>query len=195
MTDADEGAAGGSGVDVSGEIDDEGREPLGADHQSGDDLGTPGPRLSRRAPYLVGFLGGLGLLSAIAVGSVVWSIRSVLVQILVAFFIAAGLNPSVRFFERRGMRRSLAVLMVITIVLIALTLFLVAFVPVLTDQVKAISNNAPDWFNALQRNRRIQKLDADGQEVFRWSSAGSCHKCLSVTAISGFKAQRKSRPP
>lgn len=141
------------------------REPLGADHQEGDDLGRPGPRLSRRAPYIVGFLGGLGLLTAYAVGTTVWSIRGVLIQILVAFFIAAGLNPSVRFFERRGMRRPWAVLTVIVIVLGALGLFLVAFVPVMTEQVKSITNNAPDWLDSLQRNRRVQQLDDDYQII------------------------------
>ena len=170
MTDAGEGTASASrtaGTEESGteESATEEREPLGAERQTGDDLGTPGPRLSRRSPYLVGFLGGLGVLSAYALGNAVWTIRGVLVQILVAFFIAAGLNPSVRFFERRGMRRSGAVLLVILLVLIALTLFLVAFVPVLTDQVKAISNSAPDWLDSLQRNRRIQQLDDDYQII------------------------------
>jgi predicted PurR-regulated permease PerM len=147
------------------EAEDAGKEPLGPDHWTGDELGTPGPRLSRRAPYLVGFLGGLGVLSAVAVGSAVWSIRGVLVQILVAFFIAAGLNPSVHFFERRGMRRPLAVLTVMLILLVAVALFLIAFVPVLTDQVKAISNSAPEWLDSLQRNRRIQQLDDQYQII------------------------------
>ena len=164
MTDADEGTA---TAHTPADADDshEEREPLGPEDHAGDDLGTPGPRLSRRAPYLVGFLGGLGLLSALAVGDAVWTIRGVLVQVLVAFFIAAGLNPSVRFFERRGMRRSLAVLTVMILLLVAVALFLVAFVPVMVDQVKAISNSAPDWLDSLQRNRRIQQLNDDYQII------------------------------
>jgi predicted PurR-regulated permease PerM len=133
--------------------------------EPGDDLGTPGPRLSRRAPYLVGFLGGLGLLSAYALGSAVWTIHGVLVEILVAFFIAAGLNPAVHFFERRGLARSWAVLLVIVLVLVALALFLVAFVPVMTDQVRTINDHAPDWLDSLQRNRRVQKLNDDYQII------------------------------
>jgi predicted PurR-regulated permease PerM len=163
VTEADQEAA----RAADGAADEAGtdREPLSPGHEPGDDLGTPGPRLSRRAPYLVGFLGGLGLLSAYAVGQAVWTIRGVLVQILVAFFIAAGLNPSVHFFERRGMRRSLAVLTVMLLLLVAIALFLVAFVPVLTDQVKAISNSAPDWLDSLQRNRRVQQLDDEYQII------------------------------
>ncbi len=68
----------------------------------GPDLGIPGPRFDRKAPYLYGFLLGLGLLSALAVGWVLSAVSGVLIQIIVAFFIAAGLNPSVSFFERRG---------------------------------------------------------------------------------------------
>ncbi|HEY0888400.1 MAG TPA: AI-2E family transporter [Nocardioides sp.] len=130
-----------------------------------DDLGTPGPRFSRSSPYLVGFLGGLGLLTAYALGSVLWTISGVLVQVLVAFFIAAGLNPSVEWIERRGVRRSYAVLLVIVGVLAALVLFLVAFVPVITDQVAAITRNAPDWLDALQGNRRVQQLDEEYQII------------------------------
>jgi predicted PurR-regulated permease PerM len=165
VTDAGEGTASAPRTGVTEDPGAEEREPLAAEHQPGDDLGTPGPRISRRAPYLVGFLGGLGLLTAWAVGMVVWSVRGVLIQILVAFFIAAGLNPSVHFFERRGMRRSYAVLTVLLLVLVALLLFLVAFVPVLTDQVRAITASAPDWLDSLQRNRRIQKLDDEYQII------------------------------
>ena len=164
MTEADQEAprTTAPGTDV---VAAEEREPLSPEHAPDDDLGTPGPRLSRRSPYLLGFFAGLGLLTAFAVGEAVWTIRGVLVQILVAFFIAAGLNPSVRFFERRGMSRSWAVLTVIVAVLVALGLFLVAFVPVMVDQVKAITDNAPDWLDSLQRSRRIQQLNDDYQVI------------------------------
>lgn len=125
------------------------------------DLGEPGPRFPRTAPYLVGFLGGLGVLTAIALGDALWAIRHVLIEILVAFFIAAGLHPSVQFFERRGMKRHWAVLTVIVAALAALALFLVAFVPIISDQVQRISQNAPDWLSSLEHNRHVRKLDAD----------------------------------
>ncbi|WP_300681985.1 AI-2E family transporter [Nocardioides sp.] len=129
------------------------------DLPEGVDLGTPGPRFDRKAPYLYGLLLGLGLLTALAIGNVFTSISGVLVQILVAFFIAAGLNPSVNFFERRGLKRPWAVTVVITCVLLALVLFFVAFVPVISDQVRSITNNAPAWLDQLQTNRHVQDLD------------------------------------
>ena len=125
-----------------------------------EDFGEPGPPLSKRSPFVIGFFGGLGFFLAWWLGGQIVSIGSVLVLVVVALFLAAGLNPAVEFFERRGMRRPWAVLTVIVVVLAALTLFVVAFVPVITDQVTSISQNAPDWVDALQKNRKIQNLDA-----------------------------------
>ena len=82
-----------------------------------------------------------------------------LILIFVALFIAAGLNPSVEWFQRRGLRRSLAVTMVIVLFLIGVALFLLAIVPVITEQVARITDNAPAWLDQLQRNRRVQELD------------------------------------
>ncbi len=87
------------------------------------------------------------------------AVGSTLVLIVVALFLAAGLNPAVTFFERRGLRRSYAVLVVIVCVIIAVVLFLVAIVPVITDQVRSITDEAPQWFDRLQNNRQIQDLD------------------------------------
>jgi predicted PurR-regulated permease PerM len=87
-------------------------------------------------------------------------IASVLVLIVVALFLAAGLNPSVEWFVRRGLRRSYAVVAVIVTVLVAVTLFVMAIVPVISDQVAGITENAPGWLDQLQRNRQVQELDA-----------------------------------
>ncbi|MDX6374619.1 MAG: hypothetical protein QOD98_3607 [Nocardioidaceae bacterium] len=87
------------------------------------------------------------------------AIGSTLILIVVALFLAAGLNPAVTFFERHGLRRSYAVLVVIVCVLVAAVLFLVAIVPVITDQVKSITDQAPHWFDRLQNNQQVQNLD------------------------------------
>jgi len=83
----------------------------------------------------------------------------------VALFLAAGLNPAVEFFERHGMRRPYAVVTVIVAALAAVALFLVAIVPVITDQVQSISDNAPDWLDRLQKSERVQKLDDEYQVI------------------------------
>jgi predicted PurR-regulated permease PerM len=124
-----------------------------------DDLGEPGPPLDHRAPFYVGFVGGLGALLALWLALNVRAVGSTLMLVVVALFLAAGLNPAVEFFERRGLRRSYAVLTVILLFLVALALFLVAIVPVIADQVRALTDNVPLWLDDVQRNRQVQRLD------------------------------------
>jgi len=104
-------------------------------------------------------VGAAGALVAYWLLTNIAAIGSTLMLIVVALFLAAGLNPAVTFFERRGMRRSYAVLLVIICVIIAVVLFLVAIVPVITDQVKSITDQAPSWFDRLQNNQTVQDLD------------------------------------
>ncbi len=123
------------------------------------DLGRPGPRFDRHSPFYIGFFGGLGFVLAGWLFGQIERIGSVLILIVVSLFIAAGLNPSVEWFQRRGMRRSLAVTCVIVLFLVGVALFLLAIVPVITDQVTQITDNAPGWLDQLQKNQKVQDLD------------------------------------
>ena len=49
--------------------------------------------------------------------------------------------------------------MLISCVLVAVALFLVAIVPVITDQVRSITDQAPEWLDRLQNNEPVQELD------------------------------------
>lgn len=128
-------------------------------------LGEPGPPLDHKAPFFVGLVGGLGFALAWWLFGLFEQIGSTLVLIVVAFFIAAGLNPVVQWLERRGMRRGLALVAVIVAFLGAIALFVVAIVPVITDQVRSITDNAPGWLDELQRNKRVQDLNDEYEIV------------------------------
>ncbi|HET8958820.1 AI-2E family transporter [Nocardioides sp.] len=144
----DDGPAAGTATDVQS-------PPPGARQ----DLGEPGKPLERHSAFYLGFFGALGALLAYWLGTQLLAISSVLILVVVAMFLAAGLNPVVEFFVRRGLRRSYAVVAVIVVVVIALALFVLAIVPVISDQVAAITETAPRWFDELQRNRQIQELN------------------------------------
>jgi predicted PurR-regulated permease PerM len=133
--------------------------PVDVDDEDFTDLGRPGARFDRHSPFYLGFFGGLGFMLAWWLFGQLERVGGVLVLIVVALFIAAGLNPSVEWFQRRGMRRGFAVTMVIILFLLGVTLFLLAIVPVITDQITQLTDNAPEWFDQLQRNRQIQDLD------------------------------------
>jgi predicted PurR-regulated permease PerM len=123
------------------------------------DLGEPGEPISRHTPFYIGFVGGFGVLTAIALGEIILHARSVIVLVVVAAFIAVGLDPVVQSLVNRGVRRSYAVLIVTLGLLAIVTLFVVSLVPVLRDQLTQIVDNAPGWLNQLRHNRTFASLD------------------------------------
>ena len=133
--------------------------PTVPEDDDSEDFGEPGESFDRHSPFYFGFFAGLGALVAWFLFTAFTSIGSVLLLIVVSLFLAAGLNPSVMALERRGLRRSWAVTGVIFAVLVAVALFVVAIVPVITDQVAALTDNVPGWLDELQRNKQIRSLD------------------------------------
>ena len=106
-----------------------------------------------------GLLGGLGVLVALWIGLMVVRISGVLVLVVVALFLAVGLNPAVEFLMRRGLKRPWAVLCVIFGVVLVFAGFLSILVPIISHQVTAIADNLPHWFDRLQRNDQIRRFD------------------------------------
>jgi len=89
----------------------------------------------------------------------VLSISGILTLLVISMFLAIGLNPLVEWFMRRGVRRGLAVLLVLVAVLGVLALFVVTVAPVISEQIARISANAPGWLDDLQHNRTVEGLD------------------------------------
>ena len=122
-------------------------------------FGVPGRPLSRRSPFRVAFTAALGVALAYGLVQAVIAVRSVLILLLIAAFLAIGLNPAVEGLARRGISRSRAV----GIVLVGVLLFFVGFgfavVPPIVDQVGQLADKAPDYVRELQENDRIASLD------------------------------------
>ena len=122
-------------------------------------FGLPGPPMSRRSPFRIGLYGALGVALAYGIVLAIASVRSVLILLLVSAFLAIGLNPAVEFFERRGLKRSLAVTVVLVIVLLAFGLFVLAIVPPIAEQSGAFVQEAPKYLDDLKRNGTVRDLD------------------------------------
>ena len=120
---------------------------------------TQSALLLRHSPFNIGFFGALGAIIALFLRQQVLSISSSLILLVMSMFLAIGLNPIVEFFMRRGMRRGLAVLLVLVVVIGVLALFVVAIAPVISEQIAQITRNAPGWLDDLQSNKQVQKLD------------------------------------
>ena len=119
----------------------------------------PAPSLLRHSPFSIGFVGALGALAAIFLAQQLLGISSILILLVMAMFLAIGLNPVVEMFMRRGMKRGLSVLLVLVVVIGVVALFVVAVAPVISEQIATITRNAPGWLDDLQANSQVQKLD------------------------------------
>ena len=121
-------------------------------------FGAPGPRLNRRNPFLVGLLGGLGLLTAYGIFLGLRNAASILVLIFVAMFLAIGLNPAVTRLRSWGLPRGLAVTVIALVVVMLLCGGVLALVPPLVTQTGQLIENVPGYIESLQRNEAVRDL-------------------------------------
>jgi predicted PurR-regulated permease PerM len=117
-------------------------------------------RLRPGALYRWGFFAGLGLLSSVAAALVVYTVRDILLRVVVAVFLAVSLDPAVRWLTARGVRRGLAVTIIFTVFLIILAAFLVSVIPPLVNQFGQLVRHFPDFLQSLQeRSARFRELN------------------------------------
>ena len=121
--------------------------------------GVPGPPVSTRSPFRIGFTAALGVALAYGLVHALITIRSMLVLLLIAAFLAVGLNPAVEFFQRRGLRRGRAVAVVLVLVLLVFAGVLFAIVPPIVEQSQQFATQAPQYLKDLERNRTVASLD------------------------------------
>ncbi|MGD0198005.1 MAG: AI-2E family transporter [Solirubrobacteraceae bacterium] len=112
------------------------------------------------SPFLVGFTGALGVGCALAIGYLVVQATQVLVLVGLAFFLAVGLDPAVRWLYRRGIPRPLAVTIVVLAAVALFAGFLATAVPVITTQASHLADALPHYLHQLnERNTQLGKLN------------------------------------
>jgi predicted PurR-regulated permease PerM len=86
-------------------------------------------------------------------------IRSILVLVLIAGFLAVGLDPAVRRLEKLGMRRGFAVATIFLAALLFIAGFIFAVVPPLVRQIAEFATKLPEYVQDLANsNPRIQEF-------------------------------------
>ncbi|MDT4989124.1 MAG: hypothetical protein QOI74_3218, partial [Micromonosporaceae bacterium] len=76
----------------------------------------------------------VGVLTVLVTAYLLYAVRSILVLVVIALFVAVSLDPAVRWLIRKGLRRSYAVTIVILAGLILFAAFVWSVVPPLVDQ-------------------------------------------------------------
>lgn len=127
----------------------------------------PPPRRSILAaierPLTMAFFATLGVLGGLVLGSAISSITTILVYIVLALFIALGLDPVVRMFERKGLKRAAGVGIVFAaFALLAAAFFIFVLPPVIT-QIGEFVVSVPKAMAEVQQATWFLALPADLQ--------------------------------
>lgn len=122
-------------------------------------FGRPGRPGNRFSPFRVGFAFTTGAGMAYLLYQAFMSARSVLVLVLVAAFLAIGLNPMVSRLEQMGLRRGGAVGIVFLGLLAFFAAFGYAVLPPVVTQIANFVEALPGYVRDLQNNPTVDDLD------------------------------------
>lgn len=125
------------------------------------ELGTPGPPLNRRSPYIVGLFGAAGVATTYVLLELVLRAGNVLILIALSLFLAIGLDPAVQWLIRRGLPRWAAVTLVCLAVVGAVLGFFAAAIPPLAAQTSQFAKELPTYWKELSnRSSTLGRLEA-----------------------------------
>lgn len=117
-------------------------------------------------PFVFGFLVTLGGLAAIVLGLALTSLSTVLIYIALALFAALGLDPAVRFLERRGLSRAISVVVVILALIVVVGLILWMIVPIVIEQIASFVRSVPGMIQDFTRSDIYATLEAQFGDQF-----------------------------
>jgi len=125
------------------------------------DFGKKGAPLNTQHPFYFGFLAASGALVAIALLRALQSASQVFVLIIIALFLAMGLNPTVEALQSRKLSRSVAVSLVVFIAIGIIALFTLVVIPPVASQGNDLIESAPQLLDSLRSNATINQLNVD----------------------------------
>ena len=98
----------------------------------------------------------LALVATLWLLAMTWTVLS---WVLVALFLALAAHPLVRWLEKQGARRGVAVLAVALLGLGLLVALVMTLVPMLVEQGRALAQAVPDYIAQLQHHPWVRRLD------------------------------------
>jgi len=121
-----------------------------------------------------------------------WRVRNVLLLVLVAAVFAVGLDPQVRWLQRRRLSRGWAVTVILLLSVGLLVLFAWLVIPAAVRQTQALAGHTPDYLDRLQHTTGFlgtlqQKYDL-GQRLRETTAqlpAFALKKIPGITASAG----------
>ncbi|WP_420836147.1 AI-2E family transporter [Arthrobacter alpinus] len=112
-----------------------------------------------RHPIYFGFMGTVGVGIALFLNYMLANTESLLLWIVTALFIALGLDPVVRWLEKRKVPRGLGIVIVLVALLGAVAIFFATLIPTIIEQTTQLVNKAPVWISDFLNSDFFKQLD------------------------------------
>ncbi len=137
----------------------------------------PGVSILRTGPFRIGFVGTIGVLLALLLGSAVAQLSFTITLIFLAIFISLGLYPVVTRLERRGLPKAAAIGIVLAAFLLVVATLLFLIVPIVVDQAAELARTLPANINDIENQQWFIDLNAQFGEypllLLEWVRASS----------------------
>jgi predicted PurR-regulated permease PerM len=122
--------------------------------------GSPGAPATRRSPFRVALQAAAGVIVVGALAAVAYTVRDILVIVVVAMFLATGLNPAVEWLRRHRLPSALAVLTVILVVLGIVAGTVLVAAPALIRQGNELREQLPEYVRqVVSQNQTLRNVD------------------------------------
>ncbi|MCW2756196.1 MAG: rane protein [Marmoricola sp.] len=115
--------------------------------------------LNRHSAFYVGFVGAIGVLTAWTLVQVLGQLSQVLLFLVVAIFLALGLNPLVEWLMRHRLTRRWAVFVVFLGLTAAFVLVGSLVLAPVISQARTLIDNGPDILSHLRQDRVFRHLE------------------------------------
>ncbi|WP_253901579.1 AI-2E family transporter [Arthrobacter sp. PAMC 25486] len=112
-----------------------------------------------RHPIYFGFMGTVGVGIALALSYMLTNTQSLLLWIVTALFIALGLDPVVRWLEKRKVPRPLGIVLVLAALLGVVAVFFATLIPTIVEQTTQLVQKAPGWIQDFLNSDFFKQLD------------------------------------
>lgn len=114
-----------------------------------------------RHPIYFGFMGTVGVGIAIFLGYMLSNTQALLLWIVTALFIALGLDPVVRWLEKRKVPRPLGIVLVLLVLLGLVAIFFATLIPTIVEQTTQLVTKAPVWISDFLNSDFFRQLDVE----------------------------------
>jgi predicted PurR-regulated permease PerM len=121
--------------------------------------GVIGRPLNRHSPFYLGFFGATGAILAVGFWQLAGRLSTTITVLVVSAFLTLALNPLVDRLVGRGMRRSGAVAVVFSGVIVVFVLIGALVIPPVVEQGAQLAQMAPTYAQDVLDSRWLRELD------------------------------------